>query len=66
MRSFASHDPAAGSSFVWSIRVRPSPDGHAIAWKPSSAGSKRRFSTFLLSEFSSTPTAGLGPSRAGR
>jgi hypothetical protein len=31
MRSFASHDPTSGSSFVWSVRVRPGPNGQAVA-----------------------------------
>lgn len=31
MRSFASHDPGSGSSFVWSVRIRPAPDGQAVA-----------------------------------
>jgi len=31
MRSFASHDPTSGSSFVWSVRVRPGSDGQAVA-----------------------------------
>jgi OsmC-like protein len=30
-RSFASRDPAAGASFVWSVRVRPGHDGQAVA-----------------------------------
>jgi hypothetical protein len=31
VRSFTSHDPASGSSFVWSVRVRPGPAGQAVA-----------------------------------
>lgn len=30
-RSFASRDPASGSTFVWSVRVRPGQDGQAVA-----------------------------------
>lgn len=31
MHSFNSHDPASGASFVWSVRVRPGPEGQAVA-----------------------------------
>lgn len=31
MHSYASHDPTSGASFAWSVRVRPGPDGQAVA-----------------------------------